>query len=170
MAKPYVRRLMKEEDDTYTASILEMPGCVASGSDPIEALKKLEHVSESWVESALKSGYEFRDPIDSSHFTGKIALRLPRMLHKQVAEMAMLDETSINQFLVMAISSYVSGRFVTDRVKDVLGMVSNIEISFKQINNNLNVNLTAEPNYTNFSNFAPTISKSKFVELTKEIA
>jgi predicted RNase H-like HicB family nuclease len=169
MAKPYARRLVKEVDDTYTASILEMPGCVASGNDPLEALNKLELVSESWVESAINSGYEFREPIDSAQFSGKIALRLPRMLHKQVAEMALLDETSINQFLVMAISSYVSGRYVTDRVKDMLGVVSNIEVSFKQINNNLNLNLTAETLFNHQTHIVPTVSENKFVHILSAV-
>lgn len=110
LSKPYARRLVPDEAGGFVASILEFPGCIAEGDSPEEAMSNLEAAAASWVEVALANGYTFREPIDYHGYNGKLALRLPRSLHRQVAELAELEATSINQLLVMAISHYVSGK------------------------------------------------------------
>lgn len=110
LSKPYARRLVPDETGGFVASILEFPGCIAEGDTPDEAMSNLDAVASSWVEVALANGYTFRDPIDYHGYSGKVALRLPRSLHRQVAELAELEVSSINQLLVMAISHYVSGQ------------------------------------------------------------
>lgn len=106
----YVRRLLPDETGGYVASILEFPGCIAEGDTAEEALANLDKAAIAWVEAALESGYPIREPFDFGGHSGKIALRMPRMLHKQAAELAELEGCSLNQLLVTAISYYVSGK------------------------------------------------------------
>jgi predicted RNase H-like HicB family nuclease len=109
LGKPYARRLVPNEAGGYVASIQEFPGCIAEGNSAKEALQNLDNAAASWIEAALSTGYEIRDPISFDGYSGKVALRIPRGLHKQVAELAESEESSINQLLVAAISQYVSG-------------------------------------------------------------
>lgn len=108
--KPYARRLVPDETGGFVASILEFPGCIAEGDTSEEAMQNLDKAASSWVEVALANGYAIREPIEYHGYSGKIALRLPRSLHRQVAEMAELEDSSINQLLVTAISHYVGGK------------------------------------------------------------
>lgn len=110
LSKAYARRLIPDETGGYVASIQEFPGCIAEGDTAEEALQNLDKAATSWVEVALSSGYEIRDPVSFYGCSGKIALRIPRGLHKQVAELAELGETSVNQLLVTAIAHYVGGK------------------------------------------------------------
>lgn len=107
MSKPYVRRLVPDESGGYVGSIFEFPGCFAEGDSTEEAMSNLNKAAESWIESALSTGYEIREPVSFDGCSGKIALRVPRSLHRQVAELAELEDTSINQLLVAAVASYV---------------------------------------------------------------
>ena len=107
---PYTRRLRPDEEGGYVASILEFPGCVADGESAEEALHNLDETAEAWLEVAIANGQEIREPIDLGGASGKIALRIPRSLHKQVAEMAQMEGTSVNQLLVAAIAHYVGGK------------------------------------------------------------
>ncbi|WP_250467662.1 type II toxin-antitoxin system HicB family antitoxin [Caballeronia sp. GAFFF2] len=109
LSKPYARRIVRDESGAYTASILEFPGCLAYGDSASDALAELEKVAESWLTVALANGNPIREPFDSDGYSGKIALRLPRTLHRQVAEFAELEHTSINQLLVHAVSRYIGG-------------------------------------------------------------
>lgn len=108
--KPYVRRLTPDPSGGYVASIMEFPGCIAEGETAEEALQNLDKAAESWIEVAIAHGREIRDPVDFEGFSGKIALRMPRNLHKQAAELAELERCSLNQLLVTAVSFYVSGK------------------------------------------------------------
>ncbi|MDD5056335.1 MAG: toxin-antitoxin system HicB family antitoxin [Sideroxydans sp.] len=110
LCKAYARRLVPDETGGYVASIQEFPGCVAEGDTPDAAMKNLDEAAASWVEVALATGYEIREPVLFHGYSGKIALRIPRGLHKQVAELAELEETSINQLLVTAVAQYLGSK------------------------------------------------------------
>jgi predicted RNase H-like HicB family nuclease len=121
----YVFRLLADESGGFVASILEFPGCLAEGDTADEALENLRKSAESWIEVANSNGYPVRDPIDFDGFNGKIALRIPRSLHKQVAELAELEGASINQLLVMAISNYVGAKQIALKIENITKNVSN---------------------------------------------
>ncbi len=104
LKEPYSRILIPDaESGTYTAEILEFSGCIAQGSTPQEAYEKLEEATIAWIEAALDLGQEVPPPSMAHGYGGKIALRLPKSLHRQVAMAAERDESSVNQFIVAAI-------------------------------------------------------------------
>lgn len=108
--KPYVRRLLPDLNGGFTASIQEFPGLVAEGETPDEALKNLDEAAKSWIAVALANGREIREPIEFNGYSGKIALRIPRSLHQQAAELAELEGVSINHVLTLAIANYTAGK------------------------------------------------------------
>lgn len=118
--KPYVRRLEPDDAGGYVASVQEFPGCIAEGNTAEEAISNLNNAALSWVEAALSTGYEVREPISFAGCSGKIALRIPRGLHQQVAELAEQEETSVNQLLVTAIAQYVGGHASERLLKTML--------------------------------------------------
>ncbi len=124
--KAYVRRLTPDPSGGYVASISEFPGCVAEGESAEEALQNLDKAAESWIEVAIANGREIREPVDFEGFSGKIALRMPRNLHRQAAELAELEGCSLNQLLVTAISFYVGGKQAVSNVEAYMQPVSSI--------------------------------------------
>jgi predicted HicB family RNase H-like nuclease len=82
---------------------------IAEGDTPDEALANLEAAALSWLEVSLAHGGEIREPISFEGCSGKIALRIPRALHCQVAELAETEGCSLNQWLTAAIAAYATG-------------------------------------------------------------
>jgi predicted RNase H-like HicB family nuclease len=107
LKEPYTRILIPEDDGTYSAEILEFPGCFAEGDTPDEAIRDLEAAAEAWIEASLGQGHTIPEPDTNQGYSGNIALRLPRSLHRQAVRMAQRDGTSLNQFLVTAIAARV---------------------------------------------------------------
>lgn len=103
----YIRRLMPDPSGGYTATIHELPGCIAEGDTAEEALAQLDSVANSWIESAKASGYPITPPIDYEGASGKVALRISRRLHQIAAERAELEGISLNQFIGNALASYI---------------------------------------------------------------
>lgn len=106
LSKPYTRRLTPDESGGYVVSVLEFPGCIAEGDTAEQALANYERAAESWVEVSLSHDREIKEPVDFDGYSGKVALRLPRSLHRQIAELAEMEDVSINQLLVTSISYY----------------------------------------------------------------
>ena len=104
---PYARIVIPVEPSGFHAEILEFPGCFAQGERVEEAYENLERAAESWIEVCLSQGKNIPEPSSSLSFSGRIALRLPRSIHKKSAQLAERDETSLNTYLVSAISARV---------------------------------------------------------------
>jgi predicted HicB family RNase H-like nuclease len=120
LKEPYTRIVVPDEESgTFTVQILEFPGCIAEGSTVQKAYKHLEQVAKSWIEEAIEQGQDIPMPFSVNDFGGKFALRIPKSLHKQAALAAELDGTSLNQFIVMAISERVGAlnmyRYLADK-------------------------------------------------------
>lgn len=116
LKEPYSRVLIPNEDGTYSAEILEFPGCFAEGNTADEAIRNLEAAAESWVEVSLAQGLEIPEPAMNQGYGGKIALRLPRSLHRRATQMAERDGTSLNQFLVSAIAARIGAEDLYTRL------------------------------------------------------
>lgn len=107
---PYSRVLIPDEEThTFTARIVEFPGCVAQGDLPAEAYEHLEETARDWLEATLEMGQKVPPPLSVQSYSGRIALRLPKVLHRQSAELAEADGTSLNQFIISALAGEKSG-------------------------------------------------------------
>ncbi len=99
-----------QETETFTARILEFPGCVAQGDSVEEAYEKLQSAAESWLEAALDLGQKIPGPLAEQVYSGRVLVRLPRSLHQQATEAARGDATSLNQFIVTAVAERVGAQ------------------------------------------------------------
>lgn len=50
------------QDRIYVASVPELPGCMADGKTPEEAVKNTEIIIQEWIETALEEGEEIPEP------------------------------------------------------------------------------------------------------------
>ena len=63
MIEKYERIIFWSEDDQcWIVDVPELPGCMADGSTPAEALENAEKVISEWLEIALEQGREIPAP------------------------------------------------------------------------------------------------------------
>lgn len=101
---PYMRSVIPQDDGSFHAEIVELPGCIAIGETPAEAYRRLEEVAESWLEAAISAGQAIPEAMEQSDFSGKTMVRMPRSLHRKVALVAQRESVSLNQFIVSCIA------------------------------------------------------------------
>lgn len=107
LRKPYARIVVPAGPRSFHAEILEFPGCFAQGDTVEKAYESLEKAAESWIESSLSQGHSIPEPSTSIDYSGRIALRLPTSVHEQAARLAERNDTSLNTFIVSAVSEKV---------------------------------------------------------------
>lgn len=133
---PYSRILIPEEDGSYFAEILEFPGCIAMGATADEAVRNLDEAANEWIKAAQVQGQEIPEPFANQGFSGKLALRLPRSLHRQATRFAERDGTSLNQFLISAIAARVGAEDAVGKIMERFGKATPTTwINFQQNNN-----------------------------------
>jgi len=90
------------------------------GKNPNEAYNNLEKVAESWIEAAIDQGQEIPEPFAIRDFSGRIALRIPKSIHKQSVKFAEMDGTSLNQFFLTAVAARVGAEEFYERLYNKL--------------------------------------------------
>lgn len=109
-AKPYSRILVPDPTGGYFAEVLELPGCFTQGDTPEETIANLEEAMAGWLCSALDAGQAIPEPLALRGYSGHVALRMPKSLHREAVRRAELEGVSLNQYLVTAVGAYVAGQ------------------------------------------------------------
>ena len=102
-----ILRLSKEDGGGYLASAPKLPGCISDGETQEEALINIKDAIKCWIETAREIGREVPQEDEyktENDYSGKLSLRIPKTLHRQVSDMAEKEGCSINQLIMMYIS------------------------------------------------------------------
>jgi predicted HicB family RNase H-like nuclease len=93
-----------EEDQVHIGRVTEFPSLAAHGSTPVEALTEIAHVVGMVLEDMAESGETPPTPISKRRFSGKLLLRMPEQLHRQLALEADTQRVSLNQLINLKLS------------------------------------------------------------------
>jgi antitoxin HicB len=111
------------ESDTWVIRYPELPGCIADGNTPAEAISEGEEAKALWLESAVEEKQEIPEPRGDSDYSGKLVLRLPKVLHETAAKCAAFENVSLNTFLIQLISEGVERSGMKSLMNFVFGQV-----------------------------------------------
>ncbi|TAM75238.1 toxin-antitoxin system HicB family antitoxin [bacterium] len=99
-ARPYTRSLVRNEDGTWFAQIVEFPGCMTEGDTPEEALANLDDAMDGWIEVHLEDGDPIPESMTVADLSGRFLVRMPKSLHRALSQRAESEGVSLNQFTV----------------------------------------------------------------------
>ena len=101
---PYTRELIPEPEGGWFVRIKELPGCMSQGDTPEEAMAMIMDAMEGWIEVALSHGQKIPEPRLDEDYSGKFVVRVPKSMHRKLVLNAEEDETSLNQWILAALS------------------------------------------------------------------
>ena len=96
-----VSKLTMEDGGGYMAYMPEL-NCFGDGETPEDAIADVYAVAEDLIAIAIEDGKDVPAPQyykDLDEFSGKLSIRLPKTLHKQLSLRAKTEECSINQLI-----------------------------------------------------------------------
>lgn len=103
--------LLSEEDGGgYLVEVPDLPGCITDGDTVEEAISKAKEAIETWIETAKKMGKPIPEPssyINENDYSGKLTVRMPKILHKELAEVAEEQGVSLNQLIIYYLSKSI---------------------------------------------------------------
>jgi len=88
----------------WVARVAELPHCLIHGDTPQEAVGEIEAVKNDWIKSNLERGLKIPEPIRHK-YSGQISLRLSPFLHKLLANRALVEGTSLNQYMATTLAT-----------------------------------------------------------------
>ena len=101
----YPVSVVQDEEGDFIVSLKDLSGCVADGSTLQKAFKNLEVAKNLWVKSRLAAGLGVPEPEDDSRYSGKVLLRMPKSLHRDLAQKAKEEKVSLNQLINLSLKA-----------------------------------------------------------------
>jgi len=98
-ALPYDIKITPSPEGGYVATIPDLPGCITQGDTPLEVLEMIEDAKICWLEAALDLGESIDEP-DWDLYNGRLSLRIPKSLHRRLAERAKREGVKLNQLAI----------------------------------------------------------------------
>ena len=110
MSLPYAVKVVPREGG-YFARVEDLPGCMAWADDLEHLWPAVGQAKLRWIEEALHTDRRIPEPGESEEslreYSGKILLRMPRSLHRDLAGRAHLEGVSLNHFIVITLARAV---------------------------------------------------------------
>lgn len=107
MALPYRLEIVPDPDEGgYVASYPELPGCITCAETMEDAVRNAADAKREWFLSAMEAGVEIREPDSVEMYSGQFKLRIPKSLHKSLAEHSKREGISMNQYCLYLLARH----------------------------------------------------------------
>jgi len=173
MSKDYPIELRHEvdgEDSYWIAEHKDLPGCKTHGKTTEEAIDNLIDAKKAWIYPEILKGKEIPQPDSHENsiqkYSGKILLRVPKQLHRDIAIKAKLDGVSVNQELNYLLSKAIGSEANHMREKAKFDLSSTYTDFVKAVYQNFKKNRYSENNNRNEIRDA----KNRLFEYTRDFS
>lgn len=86
-------------DQAYFIKFPDLPGCMTQVERLEDVGPMADEIRRLWIETEYDHGAEIPLPSEPAGYSGKFVLRLPRSLHRTLAESAEREGVSLNQYV-----------------------------------------------------------------------
>lgn len=105
LSLPYRMELVADkEEGGFVVSFPDLKGCVSSGETLDQAVANARDAQREWLTAALEDGCAVPEPDEPHAYSGQFKLRIPRSLHRELAEHAKREGISMNQYCLYLLS------------------------------------------------------------------
>lgn len=96
---PYKIEIVEDmEEGGFVASYPDLPGCISCGETEEKAIANVKEAKIEWLTVAIEEGYNIPLPTTDDSYSGQFKLRMPKSLHRQLAENSKHEGISMNQY------------------------------------------------------------------------
>jgi antitoxin HicB len=97
------------EDESWAAEVPDLPGCLAGGRSPAEAIDRAEDAIAAWIEAAVADGLPVPPPSPPDEgYSGRFVLRVAKGIHRVLARQAKREGVSLNTYCSNALTQAVT--------------------------------------------------------------
>ncbi len=88
-----------DQDETFVARVAEFPSLAAHGDTQEEAMREIKEVVNFVISDLKENSEPIPEPFGKRSFSGRLVLRMPEYMHRQLALEALQQGVSLNQLL-----------------------------------------------------------------------
>ncbi|TAH67139.1 MAG: toxin-antitoxin system HicB family antitoxin [Anaerolineaceae bacterium] len=104
LERKYPLVVVQEDDGSYFVEYPDLKGCFSTGDSLEEAVQLSLDAKKAWIETAIDENIDIPTPKTANEYSGNFKLRMPKSLHKLLADAAKQEGVSMNQYCVYLLS------------------------------------------------------------------
>lgn len=93
-----------KESGGFIVSCPELKGCLTTAETVAEGIEMIEDAKREWFLTCIEDEIEIPEPMTDDDYSGQFKLRLPKSLHRTLAQHAREEGVSMNQYCVYLLS------------------------------------------------------------------
>jgi predicted RNase H-like HicB family nuclease len=106
LEKPYPYKVIPDPEGGFVIEFPDLPGCFTQVETADEIPAMAESARSLWIQTAYELGRAIPEPsVEQEEYSGQFRVRLPRSLHRALAEGAASEGVSLNQYVLHLLSS-----------------------------------------------------------------
>ena len=99
MRLPYRMEIIPDTiEGGFAVRFPELPGCLTCADTMEEAVRNAADCKREWLAAAIEDGTPIPEPMTDEDYSGQFKLRIPKSLHKSLAEHSKAEGISMNQY------------------------------------------------------------------------
>lgn len=105
MSLPYRMEIYPDtEEGGYAVSYPDLPGCLTCAETLETALANAEDAKRAWIHAMIQDRRPVPEPETLDAYSGQFKLRIPKSLHRDLAEHSRREGISMNQYCLYLLS------------------------------------------------------------------
>ena len=132
----YPFNVIADPEGGYVIEFPDLPGCLSVADTLDEIAPMAEDARRLWMESMYDNGMEIPLPTYPEEYSGKFNVRLPRSLHRRLAEAADREGVSLNTLVIgllersfVTLSSDERLQRIEEQLADLTDQFSSVQAS-----------------------------------------
>lgn len=126
----YPFEAVPEPQGGYLIRFPDLPGCLAQVETMDQVAEMAQDVFTTWMEVSYEEGDEIPLPSYPEEYSGKFVLRLPKSVHRRLAEEAKRDGVSLNTYAAVLLAEQDSQRRVERQLAELASCMAEIRVNF----------------------------------------
>jgi len=122
----YSFHVLAEPSGGFTVTYPDLPGCATQVEVLDEVAEAAQEIRDLWLTSMFERGSPIPEPGGAEQMSGKFVVRLPKSLHRRLADRADAEHVSLNQMVVTMLSEEVALSETIGSLRDALSEVVSV--------------------------------------------
>jgi len=97
--------LKAEEGEGFILCCPELKGCITCADTLTQGFEMIEDAKKCWFTACIEDNIAIPEPSSMNEYSGQFKLRIPKSLHKTLAERSRQEGISMNQYCLYLLSS-----------------------------------------------------------------
>jgi len=160
LAVEYPFNVIADPDGGYVIVFPDLSGCMTVADDVDEIGPMAEDARIGWIESAYEHGLQIPMPSQPETYSGKFNVRLPKSLHRRLAEGAEREGVSLNTYVIGLLERAQATAEYDDRLERIEGQLETLSFQFSSLQDSLRYRSSKVPQ--------PSAARSRFAVVDKD--